>query len=34
MQILLDKEVDINAESEEYNNALQIASVRDYNQVI
>ena len=32
--MLLDKGVDINAESERYDNALQIASVKNYDQVM
>ena len=32
--MLLDKEIDVNTKGERYDNALQIALVRDYDQVI
>ena len=31
IQILLDKEANVNAQGEDYNNALQAALYRDYN---
>lgn len=34
MQMLLDKEADVNAQNGRYGNALQTTSIEDYNQVV